>query len=104
MTRKYNPNGPGGYKYVKTFRERKKQKAVEYLGGRCKICGYNKHYKVLEFHHLEPSQKDFSISMGHAWSFERIRKELDKCVCLCPNCHREVHLGLVVVEGFAPPT
>lgn len=94
----------GTYRHVKLFRERKKQKAVEYLGGKCRVCGYNKHYKMLEFHHLDPSQKDFGISSKASWGFEKIKTEIEKCALLCPNCHREVHLGLVVLEGFAPPT
>lgn len=90
----YKKNGNGSYKWVKVFRIRKKQKAVAFLGGQCQICGYNKSFQVLEFHHKDPNQKDFAISAKSAWGFERIKKELQKCALLCPNCHREVHLGL----------
>jgi formate-dependent nitrite reductase cytochrome c552 subunit len=49
----------------------------------------------LEFHHLEPSEKDFGIgSKGHTRSFEKIKLELDKCNLLCANCHREEHSKL----------
>lgn len=88
---------PGAYADVKKFRKRKKVKAVEYLGGKCQICSYNKSPFVLEFHHKDPSQKDFGISSKSAWGFERIKCELDKCALLCPNCHREVHLGIVTI-------
>lgn len=87
----------GSYKYVKNFRERKKQKAVEFLGGKCQLCGYDKHYKMLEFHHLDPNEKDFAISSKTSWGFSRIEDELKKCAVLCPNCHREVHLGLATI-------
>ena len=66
--------------------------AITYKGGKCQSCGYNKCLEALEFHHIDPKQKDFSISQyGHSRSWERVRKELDKCVILCANCHREIH-------------
>jgi 5-methylcytosine-specific restriction endonuclease McrA len=78
--------------HVQRRRDKLKILSVEYLGGKCSICGYNKCLAALEFHHLDPSQKDFGIShAGATRSFEKIKKELDKCVLLCANCHREVH-------------
>lgn len=67
----------------------RKQKAVEYKGGKCEKCGYDKCIAALEFHHPDPTQKEFIIS--RKWSFEKIKNELDKCVLLCSNCHKEVH-------------
>jgi predicted transcriptional regulator len=67
-----------------------KQKCVDYLGGKCIICGYNKSLKALEFHHRDPSKKDFPISgIRKSWDFTK--KELNKCDLLCANCHREEH-------------
>lgn len=79
-----------------TKRRRKiKQLAIEHLGGCCTICGYNKYQGALEFHHLDPTKKDFVISLkGHCRSWIEIKKELDKCILLCSNCHREVHAGV----------
>ncbi len=68
-----------------------KQKAVDYKGGQCQECGYKKNIAALDFHHLDPSQKDFSISDTRTKSFANIKPELDKCVLLCANCHRELH-------------
>ena len=45
---------------------------------------------VLQFHHLNTEEKDFTIS-AKSYSFERLKKEVDKCVMLCSNCHIEVH-------------
>lgn len=90
-------------KRVTEYRRRQKRRAVEYKGGRCQKCGYNKCIKALEFHHLDPSQKDFAFS-GRCISWEKMRPELDKCVMLCRNCHAEVHDGLATPEGFEPPT
>lgn len=67
-----------------------KRKAVEYMGGKCQHCGYVGHPGVYDFHHKDPSQKDFSPSR-RSWAFERIIPELDKCVLLCANCHAEEH-------------
>ena len=49
------------YNHVKAFRKRTKEKAVEYKGGKCKICNYDRCVSALEFHHLEPSKKDFTL-------------------------------------------
>jgi len=84
--------------YLKQAVDRRRKKirqlALEYKGSRCTICGYNKCLKALEFHHLESDKKDFGISSkGYTRSWEVIKKELNKCVLLCANCHREVHEG-----------
>lgn len=76
-----------------SYRNRVKTEAVVYKGGKCSICGYNKCQKALDFHHLNPLEKDFNIS-GGTRSFESIKKELDKCVLVCSNCHTEIHSGL----------
>ena len=72
-----------------------RQRAIESVGGKCIKCGYNKHPEVLEFHHRDPSQKDFNISKkGHCRSWQRISEEIKKCDLLCANCHRELHVEL----------
>ena len=76
-----------------------KLKAIEYKGGKCIVCGYNKSIRALQFHHLDPTQKDFGIS-GTTKSFEKLKPELDKCVLLCANCHGEVHEGLLDINKF----
>jgi hypothetical protein len=80
--------------HVKRRKDIKKE-LVEYKGGCCIVCGYNKSLRSLHFHHLDPSKKDFSIS--RKWDKlglnESVKKELDKCVLLCANCHGEVHDG-----------
>ena len=77
---------------VSERRRKLKDMAIEYKGGKCEKCGYNKCNGALEFHHLNPQEKDFSISStGTTKSFDRIKKELDKCIILCANCHREIH-------------
>lgn len=79
---------------VVNWRKRTKIKLVEYKGGKCECCGYSKCIEALEFHHLDPSKKDFQIS-GTSKSFEVLKKEADKCILVCANCHREIHAGLI---------
>ena len=69
-----------------------KKRIVELMGGKCEKCGYNKCLDALEFHHKDPSQKEFQIcSSGGCASFERTLEEAKKCQLLCANCHREEH-------------
>ena len=69
-----------------------KSKMIEYKGGCCSRCGYDKYQGALEFHHLDPKEKDFNPSHLKKYTFnERIMSELDKCILVCSNCHREIH-------------
>ena len=77
---------------VSKRRKTLRAKAIEYKGGKCKKCGYNKCPAALDFHHRDPSTKSFGISSkGMTRSFEKIKEELDKCDLICANCHREIH-------------
>lgn len=94
-TRRYQDRREYLIKAVAKRRKKVREMAVAYKGGSCNRCGYNKCLEALEFHHLEPAHKDFAISQrGHSRSWERVRKELDKCVMLCANCHREIHASM----------
>lgn len=77
-------------KSVVEWRKRQKIKLVEYKGGCCEICGYNKSIAPLQFHHKNPNEKDFTIG-GKSYSFERLKTEVDKCILVCANCHLEIH-------------
>lgn len=83
-----------GIQSVVTWRQRIKQQAVAYKGGHCQVCGYDRCIQALQFHHLDATQKDFSVS-GKTMAWERIREEIDKCVLLCANCHAELHAGII---------
>ena len=72
-----------------------KKDAINYKGGKCVSCGYNKCQGALEFHHIDPNEKDFTIAHVRHTSFEKIKEELDKCILLCSNCHREIHSYLI---------
>lgn len=84
------------YNHVSNYRQKIKQKLVDYKGGKCEICGYNKCISALEFHHLDPNEKDFSISNSKVLSFDKCKSEVDKCILVCANCHREIHYNQVL--------
>jgi len=71
-----------------------KQLSVEYKGGKCAICNYNKSIEALQFHHLDPKKKDPNYTSMKNWSFESKKKELDKCILVCANCHAEIHANM----------
>jgi transposase-like protein len=72
---------------------------VDEAGGCCALCGYDRYVGALQFHHLDPASKEFSLGLrGVARSLERCREEARKCVLLCANCHAEVEGGLATVR------
>jgi hypothetical protein len=82
-------------KAVTERRKKLKVMAREYKGGKCMICGYDKCADALDFHHRDSEQKDFGLSAkGITRSWEKIKQEIDKCILICANCHREVHAGI----------
>ena len=74
-----------------------KKRAVEYKGGCCSRCGYDRYIGSLEFHHVNPDGKDFTLAHAKSTSFENVKAELDKCLLLCANCHREEHARINVL-------
>ena len=69
----------------------KKKKAISYKGGCCNHCGYDRYYGALQFHHLDPNEKEADWQKLRNRSWSKIKEELDKCLLLCANCHAEVH-------------
>lgn len=84
---------------VKRWRQTARTIIFECLGGKCQICGYNRCKSALETHHVDPDEKDFTVSfiVSSCRSWKIIYEELAKCVLLCTNCHREVHEGLAEI-------
>lgn len=90
-------------KAVTKRRHRVREMAVEYKGGKCELCGYARCMGALEFHHRDPSKKDFGISMNgltRAWT--KVKAEVEKCVLVCANCHREIHAGITQLSVVTP--
>lgn len=63
------------------------------LKSKCKICN-EKTPCCLDFHHVDPSNKRFSIGniVKMRISVEDLLAEIEKCIVLCSNCHRKLHL------------
>ncbi len=81
---------------VQKRRKKIRKLAIKYKGGKCQICGYDRCNEAMEFHHYKKGEKDFGISQkGYTRSWSKVASELDKCIMLCANCHREVHAGLL---------
>ena len=73
-----------------------KKECSKYKGGKCEKCGYNDYIGSLEFHHKDPLIKSFSINNSKTWIVtDEVKEELDKCILLCGNCHREEHRDII---------
>jgi 5-methylcytosine-specific restriction endonuclease McrA len=91
-----------GHPLVRRRRDTK-LRAVTAAGGACRGCGEAVPVALFDFHHRDPSTKEFAIGAdGILRSWARVEAELAKCVLLCANCHREVHAGLRRLAD--PPT
>jgi len=81
-----------GVEKVTKRRRKVKRMAIEYKGGQCEMCGYKRCNGALEFHHQDQSKKEFGIGgFGHCKAWDKVKKELDGCMLVCANCHREIH-------------
>lgn len=89
--------------------QRRKQLTYEIgklITPRCVCCGFDKHPAAIELHHLDMEAKETQIAIvvalftkGRNPKYaEEIRREADKCVPLCANCHRLLHQGVIDLE------
>jgi hypothetical protein len=86
--------------FVDKRRKKIKQMAIEYKGGKCICCDYSGCAAAMDFHHLDPSQKEFGIAAsGHCRAWERVKVELDKCILVCKVCHAEIEDGYRQLPG-----
>lgn len=82
------------------WRTKKRRYLVDFFGGKCQICGYNKCYGALEFHHIDPSLKTMNLSVtSMKKNMNILRAEAEKCVLVCANCHREIEVGVTEWQG-----
>ena len=79
-------------------RRDKKTKLVEQFGGKCIVCGYKKYVGALDFHHTDPKNKEFALSVkGLSYSWGSLLREARKCVLVCKNCHMEIEAGITAL-------
>lgn len=74
-------------------RWKRKQEMVDLLGGVCVDCNLQHPLPCYDFHHLDPSTKEFDPCSRLTWKREQLVEELKKCVLLCANCHRIRHFN-----------
>lgn len=81
------------------YRKRRKLNLIKVCGNKCNICGYEKNISALEFHHIDPSKKEYGIaSQGTCHDIKKDLEEVKKCILVCANCHREIHDGNYTLE------
>lgn len=75
-------------------RRKNKEALAQEAGGKCLRCGYDTFIGALQFHHLDPKEKQFGLAQnGSTISLDALREEAKKCILLCANCHAEVEHG-----------
>jgi 5-methylcytosine-specific restriction endonuclease McrA len=98
----YKKKREANIRAVKKRRYKVREMAISYKGGKCQRCGYDVCKESLEFHHIVKDKKNFGISAkGYTRSWVAIKSELDKCVLLCANCHREWHAGIIDKDSLS---
>ena len=94
----FDKNGKQKYRgYCKTCANKRemeryweKKEYIDTQRTQCAKCGDTRTY-LLDFHHKDRNEKEFTIGVIKKGAIEIIQKEIDKCICLCANCHREFH-------------
>ena len=88
-------------KYVANCIKRRKKNLKKVFHSQCCLCGFDSFSEALEFHHVNPEEKSFSISGSNAAtkSLEKQLEEMHKCILVCANCHRGIHYGYLKVPN-----
>src|SRR3954447_6088259 len=77
------------------YPQKVKRLLVDEAGGRCAVCGYDRCIINLHFHHVNPDEKSFVVSSSTTKSLAAYRRELQKCVLVCANCHGEIEAQMI---------
>jgi hypothetical protein len=103
--KEWRKNNPDKTYLADKKRWKEGQKAMRHYlksqeGGHCKKCGYDKNLDALDWHHKDPSTKEFNLSQIRITpkNYNIIIKEIEKCVLVCSNCHREIHYSNCVIK------
>ena len=87
----YGLNSKKIYARKKKRRHRMKEELIFLKGGKCELCGYGKCISALEFHHNGQGKDGHLSTIIKNASKQKALKEVEKCILLCANCHREAH-------------
>jgi 5-methylcytosine-specific restriction endonuclease McrA len=99
-TRTYKDRAEYLIRAVTKRRRKIKLFSIEYKGGKCQVCGYNKYPGALDLHHIKGTKKFTMGNDGYTHSWADIKEELDKCILVCSNCHREIHGGVAKLPSI----
>lgn len=98
--KEYKNNKNTYLKRRKKQQEKNRERLKEYKKTlSCVSCG-EKETCCLEFHHLDPSKKDFNIGMSLFHSDKKFQEEIEKCICVCANCHKKIHANIIKPDSF----
>lgn len=90
-----SPKGLSAADALRYKKRKLKDILIQYKGGKCQECGYNKCKGALQFHHRDPKEKEFCLANinlnDNNFTLKRLFEEVDKCDLLCANCHAEKH-------------
>lgn len=95
----YATNGEATRARNRSREQEMRQRVQEYKQSRsCLFCPERTPI-CLDFHHLDPTQKDFSLAHTALRSWDTIEAEIEKCVLVCKNCHTKIHAGLLTTNA-----
>jgi len=73
-------------------REKKRKYVMEYKERSCcAVCGVC-NALIMDFHHIDSKYNSVSRIVNNNNSLETLKKEINKCVTICGNCHRCLHM------------
>lgn len=84
---------------VCNFVRNRKTNLISLFHSKCCICGFDKFQEALEFHHVNPEEKEIPLSANKMVSLERQINEAKKCILVCSNCHKGIHAGYYQVPS-----
>ncbi len=95
----YKDNREQHYKDVKANNRRYVKRNIDFVQEYksihgCLLCP-EKANCCLDFHHVRDKEVCVSVAVYLAYSIDKLKKEMDKCILLCANCHRKLHAGLI---------
>lgn len=81
--------------------QKKRTEWIHELKTPCVICGESDPC-CLDFHHIDPNKKDFTIGKYRNKGKDVLLNEIKKCVSVCSNCHRKIHAGKLNLNEYLP--
>jgi len=101
--RHYERNKPEMVARAKAFTIAARNRNREYIKSvkeqtPCQDCGFKDH-RALQFHHLSDKDANIGDSIAASWGMDRLKREIEKCIVLCANCHHIRHYEQRLIAG-----